>query len=63
MPGSPTWICTVIWRHIAELPDLGRGRPILFYRKLGYTVTEVMPDANGHGRLDIYMSKRAENGR
>ena len=44
-------------RHIAELRDLGRAHPFLFYRKLGYVVTGVMPDANGRGRPDIYMSK------
>ena len=43
--------------HIAELHDLGRGHPFLFYRKLGYVVTGVMPDANGRGRPDIYLSK------
>ena len=45
-------------RHIADLRDLGRGHPFLFYRRLGYVVTGVMPDANGRGRPDIYMSKR-----
>jgi aminoglycoside 6'-N-acetyltransferase I len=45
-------------RHIAELRDLGRHHPFLFYRKLGYVVTGVMPDANGAGRPDIFMSKR-----
>jgi aminoglycoside 6'-N-acetyltransferase I len=44
-------------RHIAELHDLGRGHPFLFYRKLGFVVTGVLPDANGRGRPDIYMSK------
>ena len=44
-------------RHIVELRDLGRGHPFLFYQKLGYVVTGVMPDANGRGRPDIYMSK------
>jgi aminoglycoside 6'-N-acetyltransferase I len=44
-------------RHIAELRDLGRSHPFLFYRKLGYVVTGVMPDANGRGRPDIHMSK------
>ena len=44
-------------RHIAELRDLGRNHPFLFYRKLGFVVTGVMPDANGPGRPDIYMSK------
>lgn len=45
-------------RHLAELRDLGRNHPFLFYRKLGYVVTGVVPDANGRGRPDIYMSKR-----
>ncbi|MGI8843743.1 MAG: GNAT family N-acetyltransferase [Gemmatimonadaceae bacterium] len=45
-------------RHIRELRDLGRGHPFLFYRRLGYVVTGVMPDANGPGKPDIYMSKR-----
>jgi aminoglycoside 6'-N-acetyltransferase I len=44
-------------RHIAELRDLGNEHPFLFYRKLGFVVTGVMPDANGPGRPDIYMSK------
>jgi aminoglycoside 6'-N-acetyltransferase I len=48
---------TDVPRHIAELRDLGRGHPFLFYRNLGYVVTGVMPDANGYGRPDIYMSK------
>jgi len=47
-------------RHLAELRDLGRNHPFLFYRRLGYVVTGVMPDANGHGRPDIYMSKRLQ---
>ena len=48
---------------IRELRDLGREHPFLFYRKLGFVVTGVMPDANGPGRPDIYMSKRAEPSR
>lgn len=44
--------------HIAGLRDLGRNHPFLFYRKLGYVVTGVLPDANGPGKPDIYMSKR-----
>jgi aminoglycoside 6'-N-acetyltransferase I len=45
-------------RHISELRDLGGHHPFLFYRRLGYVVTGVMPDANGAGKPDIYMSKR-----
>lgn len=48
---------TDVPRHIAELRDLGRGHPFMFYRKLGFVVTGVLPDANGPGRPDIYMSK------
>jgi aminoglycoside 6'-N-acetyltransferase I len=43
--------------RMAGLRDLGREHPFLFYRKLGYVVTGVMPDANGRGKPDIYMSK------
>ncbi len=43
--------------HIANLRDLGRNHPFLFYRKLGYVVTGIVPDANGRGKPDIYMSK------
>jgi aminoglycoside 6'-N-acetyltransferase I len=43
--------------HIAQLRDLGSRHPFLFYRKLGYVVTGLMPDANGRGKPDIYMSK------
>ena len=43
--------------QLAALRDLGREHPFLFYRKLGFVVTGVMPDANGPGLPDIYMSK------
>jgi len=43
--------------RIAQLRDLGTRHPFLFYRKLGYVVTGLMPDANGRGKPDIYMSK------
>jgi len=44
--------------HIRRLHDLGKSHPFLFYRKLGFVVTGVMPDANGPGKPDIFMSKR-----
>jgi aminoglycoside 6'-N-acetyltransferase I len=43
--------------RIGRLRDLGTRHPFLFYRKLGYVVTGLMPDANGRGKPDIYMSK------
>jgi aminoglycoside 6'-N-acetyltransferase I len=43
--------------HIGAVRDLGRRHPFLFYRRLGYVVTGVVPDANGPGRPDILMSK------
>jgi aminoglycoside 6'-N-acetyltransferase I len=44
--------------QIRGLRDYGKGHPFLFYQKLGYVVTGVMPDANGPGKPDIFMSKR-----
>lgn len=49
-------------RHVAELRDLGDRHPFLFYLRLGYVLTGVMPDANGRGRPNIYMSKAARRG-
>lgn len=49
---------TDLTRHLAEIRDLGRGHPFGFYLKVGFVITGVMPDANGPGRPDIYMSKR-----
>jgi aminoglycoside 6'-N-acetyltransferase I len=44
-------------RHLAALTAPAWKHPFLFYRRLGYVVTGVMPDANGPGRPDIYLSK------
>ena len=44
-------------RHLAETRDLGRGHPFGFYLKLGFVITGIMPDANGPGKPDIFMSK------
>jgi aminoglycoside 6'-N-acetyltransferase I len=49
---------TDIPRHLNQIRDLDQRHPFLFYRKLGYAVTGVLPDANGIGRPDIFMSKR-----
>lgn len=40
-----------------DLRDLD-GHPFAFYRRLGYAVVGVLPDANGYGKPDILMAKR-----
>ena len=48
---------TDTWRKIKEISNLN-GHPYEFYQKMGYIITGVMPDANGIGKPDIFMSKR-----
>jgi aminoglycoside 6'-N-acetyltransferase I len=45
-----------VWEHLAQIRNL-RGHPYQFYQKLGFVIVGVMPDANGPGKLDIYMAK------
>ena len=47
-----------------DLPKLLRnastkkGHPIEFYRRAGFTIVGVVPDANGVGKPDIFLAKR-----
>jgi len=45
-----------VLEHLANIRNL-RGHPYEFYRKLGFTIVGVLPDANGLGRPDIFMAK------
>jgi aminoglycoside 6'-N-acetyltransferase I len=43
--------------HLANIKNIG-GHPFEFYQKCGYTIVGVVPDANGFGKPDIYMTKQ-----
>lgn len=46
--------------HAARLESF--DHPVGFYRKLGYVVVGLVPDANGLGRPDMLMAKRLAPG-
>lgn len=48
---------TDLWDKIANIRNL-KGHPYEFYQKCGFTITGVVPDANGRGKPDIIMGKR-----
>lgn len=46
-----------LWEKVREIRNL-KNHPFEFYQKMGYTITGVVPDANGIGKPDILMAKR-----
>jgi len=46
-----------LWDRVRDIRDL-KGHPYVFYQKMEFTITGVVPDANGRGKPDILMSKR-----
>ncbi|HEY0071714.1 MAG TPA: GNAT family N-acetyltransferase [Chloroflexia bacterium] len=48
-----------VWEHIGRIRNL-KGHPYEFYQKLGFTITGIVPDANGWGKPDILMAKRVK---
>ena len=45
----------------ATIQNVGR-HPFEFYRKVGFVIVGVLPDANGFGKPDIFMAKRVGKG-
>jgi aminoglycoside 6'-N-acetyltransferase I len=43
---------------LATARSLGPSHPLDFYRKMGFVLAGLLPDANGRGRHDILMAKR-----
>ena len=46
-----------LWEQIRDIRNY-KNHPFVFYQKLGYIITGVVPDANGVGKPDILMAKR-----
>lgn len=44
-----------LW-HLARITDF-KGHPYEFYRKMGFAIAGVLPDANGPGKPDIFLAK------
>lgn len=42
--------------HLARITDR-KGHPFEFYRKMGFAIAGVLPDANGLGKPDIFLAK------
>jgi aminoglycoside 6'-N-acetyltransferase I len=49
-----------LWEQVRNIRDL-KGHPYVFYQRMGFTITGVVPDANGPGKPDILMAKRVSH--
>ncbi|MCA9876546.1 MAG: GNAT family N-acetyltransferase [Thermomicrobiales bacterium] len=58
-PGTSLWGQDLYPHPLAHTAQIEVfDHPVSFYRRLGYTVIGVVPDANGPGKPDILMGKR-----
>ena len=47
--------------HLAAIRNY-KGHPYEFYRKMGFAIAGVLPDANGLGKPDIFLAKSVRRG-
>jgi aminoglycoside 6'-N-acetyltransferase I len=43
---------------LGSAEPIGQRHPLAFYRKMGFVLAGLLPDANGRGKPDILMAKR-----